>query len=170
MADNDDRSIAGSEPGGDVEGGEDGVEIKDRDEMISDIRELADQNRALEFLTRHHPEIRLDYIQEIKNKLPLKAYPPDAGGYRSEAEVDKHHKSVPYLTPFEKTKVIGFRANQLAKGAQLLITLGRDQKHITDVLELARMELEQQRLPFIIKRPMPDGSFEYWRLKDLLIL
>jgi len=32
------------------------------------------------------------------------------------------------------------------------------------------MELEEKRLPFIIKRPMPDGSYEVWRLRDLLIL
>jgi DNA-directed RNA polymerase I, II, and III subunit RPABC2 len=149
--------------GGDGPAEADLIEEKEEGEVVAELRELANQNQALEFLTRHHPEIRLDYKEEVLTRLPLQSYPPDSG-------VDAKHKSVPYLTPFEKTKVIGFRANQLAKGAQLLITLGANQKHITDVLELARMELEQQRLPFIIKRPMPDGSFEYWRLKDLLIL
>jgi hypothetical protein len=42
-------------------------------------------------------------------------------------------------------------------------------EHVTAVLEIARLELEQRRLPFIVKRPMPDGSFEYWRLNDLAI-
>lgn len=139
----------------------DDIRIQEAD--VKESRELVNQNRALDFLTRHHPEIRLDYNEEVVTKLPLQAYPPDSG-------VDKNHKSVPYLTPYEKTKIIGFRANQLAKGAQLLINLESNQKHITDVLELARIELEQRRLPFILKRPMPDGSFEYWRLKDLLIL
>jgi DNA-directed RNA polymerase I, II, and III subunit RPABC2 len=139
------------------------AEEKTQGEVIAELRELANQNQALEFLTRHHPEIRLDYREEVITKLSLESYPPNSG-------IDKRHMSVPYLTPFEKTKVIGFRANQLAKGAQLLITLGPNEKHITDVLDLARMELEQRRLPFIIKRPMPDGSFEYWRLEDLLIL
>lgn len=149
--------------GGDGHDEEDLIDLKEEGEVVAELRELANQNQALEFLTRHHPEIRLDYREEVLMNLPLESYPPDSG-------VDVKHKSVPYLTPFEKTKIIGFRANQLAKGAQLLITLEANQKHITDVLELARMELEQRRLPFIIKRPMPDGSFEYWRLKDLLIL
>ena len=152
-----------NEFGSDGIDGEDLIEEKEEGEVIAELRELANENQALEFLTRHHPEIRLDYKEEVLTRLPLQSYPPDSG-------VDTKHKSVPYLTPFEKTKVIGFRANQLSKGAQLLITLEANQKHITDVLELARMELEQRRLPFIIKRPMPDGSFEYWRLKDLLIL
>lgn len=148
---------------GDVLGEEDLIEEKEEGEVIAELRELANQNQALEFLTRHHPEIRLDYKEEVLAKLPLQSYPPNSGS-------DARHKTVPYLTPFEKTKIIGFRANQLSKGAQLLVTLSPNQKHITDVLELARIELEQRRLPFIIKRPMPDGSFEYWRLKDLLLL
>jgi hypothetical protein len=41
---------------------------------------------------------------------------------------------------------------------------------VTDVKEIARLELEQKRLPFIIKRPLPNGTFEYWRLMDLLLL
>ena len=43
-------------------------------------------------------------------------------------------------------------------------------KHITDVKDIAKLELEQKRLPFVIKRPLPNGQFEYWRLADLLIL
>ena len=31
-------------------------------------------------------------------------------------------------------------------------------------------ELEEKKLPFIILRPMPDGSCEYWKLKDLEII
>ena len=41
---------------------------------------------------------------------------------------------------------------------------------MTDVLEIARLELEQKRLPYIVKRPMPDGTFEYFRLSDLLVV
>jgi DNA-directed RNA polymerase I, II, and III subunit RPABC2 len=41
---------------------------------------------------------------------------------------------------------------------------------VTNTLEIAKMELEQRRLPYIIKRPMPDGTFEYWRLSDLMII
>jgi hypothetical protein len=41
---------------------------------------------------------------------------------------------------------------------------------VVEPLEIAKLELEQRRLPYIIKRPMPDGSFEYWRLSDLMVL
>ena len=32
------------------------------------------------------------------------------------------------------------------------------------------MELEQNKIPFIIRRPLPNGSSEYWRVQDLTIL
>jgi DNA-directed RNA polymerase subunit K/omega len=41
---------------------------------------------------------------------------------------------------------------------------------MTDVREIARLELAQKKLPFIIQRPLPNGTFEYWRLSDLMIL
>jgi DNA-directed RNA polymerase subunit K/omega len=125
-------------------------------------REVAKESRALKFLLTHHPECRVDYRQDVLAKLPLAAYPPDNGR-------DPNHKTVPFLTLYEKTKVIGFRANQLAKGARPLINKA-DYPHVIDVLEIARIELEQRRLPFILKRPLPDGTYEYWKLNDLMIL
>ena len=123
-------------------------------------REVAKESRALQFLNTHHPECRLDYIEEVQHLLPLETYPPDNSS-------DKRHKSVPYLTLFEKTKIIGFRANQIAQGGRVFIHVP---PHMTDVLEIARKELEEKRLPYILKRPMPDGSFEYVRLADLIII
>ena len=73
----------------------------------------------------------------------------------------------PFVTVYEKTKIIGLRANQLSQGARPFIDVP---KEITDVRDIARLEFEQKRLPYIIKRPLPDGTFEYWRLVDLMIL
>jgi len=123
-------------------------------------REVAKESRALQFLNTHHPECRVDYREDVLEKLAMKFYPPDSGS-------DKKHRSVPYLTLFEKTKIIGFRANQIAQGARALIHVPA---HVTDVIEIAKLELEQKRLPYILKRPMPDGTFEYIRLLDLLVI
>jgi DNA-directed RNA polymerase I, II, and III subunit RPABC2 len=139
---------------------EDAVEEDENEDDTGGPRETARESRALKFLTTHHPECRLDYAQDVLLKLPLSEYPPNAAK-------DTKHRSVPYLTLYEKTKIIGFRANQIAQGARPLI---EPPAHVTDVLEIARLELEQRRLPFILKRPMPDGSYEYWRLQDLIIL
>jgi DNA-directed RNA polymerase I, II, and III subunit RPABC2 len=117
-------------------------------------------SRATKFLAQHHPECRMEYVEEVQSKLPVTTFPPVAGA-------DSKHRSVPYLTQFEKTKILGFRSNQLSQGARPLIQVPI---HITDVMDIARLELEQKRLPFLLKRPMPDGTYEYYRLQDLVVL
>ena len=42
--------------------------------------------------------------------------------------------------------------------------------NIIDHYTIAQMELEQNKIPFIIKRPLPNGKSEYWRVQDLLVL
>lgn len=116
----------------------------------------------LKTLYKHHPESMLDYQETVIQKLALQSVPPD-----SKEAPDLNHKSQPFLTQYEKTRILGFRTNQLAQGAIPYVAVPA---HIRNVSDIAKMELEQRRLPFIIKRPMPDGTFEYWRLSDLMIL
>jgi DNA-directed RNA polymerase I, II, and III subunit RPABC2 len=139
----------------DVEWEEEYTEEELVEEVTSDIKP------ELKRLYQQHPECNLDYIEQVIPKIKLQVVPP--GGEKA----DKYHRTYPFLTNFEKTKIIGLRANQISKGSVPFISVP---KHITDVRDIARLELEQKRLPFIIKRPLPDGTFEYWRLVDLLIL
>ncbi len=141
----------------------------DEEEIVEDFEELEEglvdeegkpkqkENRVTKFLNQHHPECRMEYMEEVAKKLPITNY----GGK------DTNHRSVPYLTQYERTKILGFRSNQLAQGARPLVQVPT---HVTDVMDIARLELEQRRLPFLLKRPMPDGTYEYWRLQDLMIL
>ena len=110
-------------------------------------------------LYRQHPECVLEYVETVTPKIPLTSI-----GVGSR---DPAHKTYPFMTLYEKTKIIGLRANQLSKGAKPYIVVP---DHLTDVREIARLELEQKRLPFLVKRPLPDGTFEYWRIVDLMIL
>ena len=38
------------------------------------------------------------------------------------------------------------------------------------LLTIAQEEFKQKKMPFIIRRPLPDGSSEYWKIEDLEIL
>jgi DNA-directed RNA polymerase I, II, and III subunit RPABC2 len=109
-------------------------------------------------LLKHHPECIIDYAEKIAPRIPLIAAPP--------MNIDPNHTSVPFLTQYERTKIIGMRANQLSQGARPYVTVP---EYMTDVGEIARLELKERRLPFLVRRPMPDGSHEYWRLSDLII-
>lgn len=77
---------------------------------------------------------------------------------------DLLHTTVPILTKFEYTRILGLRATQIENGAPLFISV---EDSIIDSYVIARMELEAKKLPFIIRRPLPGGKMEYWRLHDL---
>ena len=81
--------------------------------------------------------------------------------------VDEMHKTMPLLTKYEKTKILGMRVKQLNSGADPYITIN---EKIIDNYLIAQMELEQKKLPFIIQRPLPNNNFEYWKLQDLDLL
>jgi DNA-directed RNA polymerase subunit K/omega len=152
---------------GDYDAGEaveDVVEVMENLEEVTGERSestVAGIRPELRKLYSQHPELIIDYANTVEKKLPLRVVPPTA------EKTDPYHTTYPFLTLYEKTKIIGLRANQLSQGARPFISVP---KHVTDVREIARMELDQKRLPYIVKRPLPSGTFEYWRLADLMIL
>jgi DNA-directed RNA polymerase I, II, and III subunit RPABC2 len=78
--------------------------------------------------------------------------------------IDALHRTIPYLTKYEKARVLGQRAKQIEVGAKPLVKVP---ENIIDGYVIAELELREKRIPFIIKRPIPGGAFEYWHLKDL---
>lgn len=81
--------------------------------------------------------------------------------------IDPLHKTVPFLTKYERARIIGERAKQLEYGSKPFIHI--EQNEIDSYL-IAEKEYLQKAIPFIIKRPLPNGSCEYWKLKDLEII
>jgi DNA-directed RNA polymerase subunit K/omega len=152
----DDEDIGGLDIMDDIGDELDGV-LED-DAAVAAADELTRDN-PLASLLRHHPECVVDYAETIAPKIPLIASPP--------LNKDPNHRSVPFLTQYERTHVLGKRANMLSQGARPYIAVP---EYITDVADIAKLELAQRRLPFIIRRTMPNGEHEYWRLSDLLIL
>jgi DNA-directed RNA polymerase I, II, and III subunit RPABC2 len=155
MADDDDIGADMMDDMGDVA---DGFAVLEDDAAVA-AADDATRDNPLASLLRHHPECIVDYAETIAPKIPLIASPP--------LNKDPNHRSVPFLTQYERTHVLGKRANMLSQGARPYIAVP---EYITDVGEIAKLELAQRRLPFIIRRTMPNGEHEYWRLSDLLIL
>ncbi|MCP8306429.1 MAG: DNA-directed RNA polymerase subunit K [archaeon] len=63
----------------------------------------------------------------------------------------------PKLTRFERARIIGARALQLALGAPPFIPIP---SNITDPISLAIAELESKALPISIRRALPDGRYQ----------
>ena len=81
--------------------------------------------------------------------------------------IDPFHKTIPFLTQYEKAKILGQRAKQINHGSIPFVEVP---SNIIDGHTIALMELTQQKIPFIIRRPMPDGTSEYWKVKDLKVI
>ncbi|CAO4365230.1 Protein CBR-RPB-6 [Caenorhabditis briggsae] len=73
------------------------------------------------------------------------------------------HVTTPFMTKYERARVLGTRALQIAMGAPVMVELEGE----TDPLEIARKELKQRRVPIIIRRYLPDGSYEDWPTEQL---
>merc|ERR1712198_654965 len=73
--------------------------------------------------------------------------------------------TTPYMTKYERARVLGTRALQIAMCAPVMVELEGE----TDPLQIAMKELKQRKIPIIIRRYMPDGSFEDWSINELMI-
>jgi len=115
------------------------------------------QNRIIE---KHHPELIYHNYEEINN-LSVAVRNEDGD------IIDPLHKTLPFITKYEKARVIGERAKQINAGASPMIPV---EPSIIDGYLIALKEFEEKKIPFIIKRPIPNGGCEYWKLSDLEIL
>lgn len=89
-----------------------------------------------------------------------------AVGYEKFVKMEGNdRKTVPYLTKFEKTSVLGIRAQQISAGAPLMIQVGK----LKEPIEMAKKELIEGKCPLIIRRYLPNKTYEDWRVDELLI-
>lgn len=150
----------------DSDGSYDTDDISDDDSDYSDISDMNDEyfkkfekTSKMDYIKRAHPEqishnsdevVKLSRITRINNCI-----------------VDPFHRSIPILSKYEKTQILGQRSVQIENGATPFI-------HVPDNIInshiIAEMELAQKKIPFIIRRPMNDGTCEYWKISDLEVL
>lgn len=77
----------------------------------------------------------------------------------------------PYFTKYEFTTLLATRAQQLAEGSKPLVgTEGLKTSDPLFVWNLARREIEQRKLPFIIRRQLPNGTSEFWSTQELEVM
>lgn len=81
--------------------------------------------------------------------------------------IDENHRTVPILSKYERTKVLGVRTKQINSGAKPFINT---EDIVIDGYTIAERELLEKKIPFIIKRPISNNKFEYWKLEDLEIV
>lgn len=73
--------------------------------------------------------------------------------------------TTPYMTKYERARVLGTRALQISMNAPVLVDLEGE----TDPLQIAMKELTQHKMPLVIRRYLPDGSYEDWGCDELIL-
>lgn len=73
--------------------------------------------------------------------------------------------TTPYMTKYERARVLGTRALQIAMGAPVMVELEGE----IDPLAIATKELKAKKVPMIIRRYLPDGSYEEWSVDELIV-
>lgn len=85
-------------------------------------------------------------------------------GLSGERQPNKVRVTTPYLTKYERARILGTRALQISMNAPILVPLDGE----TDALQIAIKELSQRKIPLVIRRYLPDGSFEDWSVSELI--
>lgn len=75
--------------------------------------------------------------------------------------------SLPYMTKYEFTQIIGLRIVHLSRGAPAFVDTPDTIKTNMQLRAVAVKELVEKRLPYIIKRTLPNGKPEYWPVSAL---
>lgn len=70
-----------------------------------------------------------------------------------------------YLTKYERARVLGTRALQISMNAPVMVDLDGE----TDPLRIAEKELRERKIPIIVRRYLPDGSHEDWKIDELIV-
>jgi len=122
-------------------------------EYLQKFDEEFKQDHLLDF----HPETRIHNFDEIS---ALSTVSRNEDG----AIVDELHRTVPFVTKYERARILGIRAKQVNAGADAFVSVPDD---IIDGYSIATLEYNQRKIPFIIRRPLPNGGSEYWKFADL---
>jgi DNA-directed RNA polymerase subunit K/omega len=148
---------------GDVQNDED--EDHDSENGEDDRYRKINQEFRKNYIAETHPEAKSHTDDEIH---ALAKVVRDKTG----TIVDPLHRTIPVLTKYEKTRILGIRTKQLNNGAEPYITskVNITSEKVIDGYPIALRELDEKKLPFIIRRPLPGGGMEYWYLQDLEIL
>jgi len=131
-------------------------EDEDNENYLQKFSSDINQNELMKF----HPETVIHNYDEIS---VLTKIVKDKNGII----VDPLHRTATYLTKYEKARVLGQRAKQIECGAKTFIKIP---ENIIDSYIIAELELKEKKIPFIIRRPLSNGTCEYWNLRDLEII
>lgn len=149
LEDNDEEDNDAEEE--DIDDKDDESEKEESDDELEDININQSYYDSQEFLDSLYKNIETEIMDKIKQQK------------NNEEATERITQR--FLTKYEKTRILGVRATQLAQGAKPLVEL--EPNHNYTQKEIAELELINKVSPFKIKRPLPNGKYEIWDVNEL---
>jgi DNA-directed RNA polymerase I, II, and III subunit RPABC2 len=104
-------------------------------------------------MTDLHPEVRPVFRKDITEAL------------------QQPRITQPYFTKYEYTALVATRQQQIEEGAKPLVGLeGLRTSDPQFILNVVMREIEQRKLPYVIRRQLPNNMSEYWSAQELEIM
>ena len=161
--------------------------LNENDDNTSLNENLDDDDNSMNYITDDDDDIDDDdenYLQKITSNMKeniVNQYHPELNSHNYDEItsytkivrdnynniIDPFHKTIPILTKYERARILGQRAKQINSGAKAFVEID---KNIHDGYLIASKELQEKKIPFIVRRPLPNGGSEYWKLEDLEII
>ena len=138
----------------------------DLDEDDDDVdNDNIDENESLASIKEEDKEDNCFFAYDKDNEMDLF---DDDDEFDNDTQTDQYltndnRISINRMSLYEFVRLIGIRTKQLSMGAKPMI---KNHQGLSSK-EIAILELKNDTIPLIIKRPLPDNRFEVWKVKEL---
>ncbi|ESQ47005.1 hypothetical protein EUTSA_v10027983mg [Eutrema salsugineum] len=131
------------------------------DDDYNEVDDLGYEDEPVE------PEIEegIEEDADMKENEDINGEPLETDDKVEAEPVQRPRKTSKFMTKYERARILGTRALQISMNAPVMVELEGE----TDPLEIAMKELRQRKIPFTIRRYLPDGSFEEWGVDELIV-
>ncbi|XP_062020660.1 DNA-directed RNA polymerases II and V subunit 6B-like [Rosa rugosa] len=103
--------------------------------------------------------------EDVDNNDDLAGDAIETDDKEEQVPVERPRKTSKFMTKYERARILGTRAVQISMNAPVMVELEGE----TDPLEIAMKELRERKIPFTIRRYLPDGSYEDWGVDELIV-
>ena len=135
-------------------------EVEDEDDLGDEI-EIDDEDRKI---SDNEEDCLYEHVEDTED-LVDDVYDDDEDENKSTNIVSSNERiTKPFMTKYERVRLIGDRTKQLSLGAKPMI---KNIEHLTSK-QIAELELKHDVIPLIIERPIPNGKIERWYTKDFV--
>lgn len=136
------------------ENNEDEGSINDEDDDDENSYEVSEKLDDIKTDNSIYDDNDTDIFEQIDPEIELK---------RNLKVPDNERVTIPKLTKYEKVRLLGTRAKQISDGSKVFIK----SKKVRNAMDIAELELKHKVIPLKIKRPLPNGKYEIWSIKEL---